>query len=326
MFIATANYAGQIPKPLYDRMEVISIPGYIPDEKLKIASRYLVPRQITAHGLKRSQLRIGEKTLRAIVQGYTRESGVRELERRVGAICRKVAASIAKGELEANAKVKVAPENLEEYLGRRKFHKELEARVNRPGVVVGLAWTPFGGDVLFVEAASMPGRGRVQVTGHLGEVMSESARIAVSVVRDRADRWGVDTSLFAKRDIHIHVPEGAVPKDGPSAGVTLATTLVSLLTNNGSGLQVLAHVAMTGELTLRGAILPVGGIREKVVAAKRAGIKTVIVPARNEPDTHELPDRVKKGLNFVFAEDIEDVLRAALPSRFGRTLDTEDQK
>ncbi len=323
MFIATANYAGQIPKPLYDRMEVIEIPGYIPDEKVKIASRYLVPRQVAAHGLTKKQVRVGQRALRAIISGYTREAGVRELERQVARICRKVAAGIATGRRSPEDVAVVRPENLDEFLGKRKYVEEMEVRIRRPGVAVGLAWTPFGGDVLFVEAASMPGSGKVQVTGKLGEVMTESARIAVSVVRDRAERWGVPSELFRTRDLHIHVPAGAVPKDGPSAGVTLATALVSLLGAEGKGMKVRARVAMTGELTLRGVVLPVGGIREKMVAAKRAGIRTVILPRANEPEVEELPERVRRGMKFVFVEDIEEVLRHALPAYFARLLDRQ---
>ncbi len=321
MFIATANYAGQIPKPLYDRMEIIEIPGYIPDEKIKIASRYLVPRQIEAHGLGRGTLKMGQTTLREIVSGYTRESGVRELDRQVARICRKIAAGIATGRRSVDDKVVVSVEDVEEYLGKRRYYEDEQVRVGRHGVAVGLAWTPFGGDVLFIEVASMPGNGKVQVTGKLGEVMNESARIAVSVVRANAERWGIPTEIFRTQDLHIHVPAGAVPKDGPSAGITLTTALVSLLGCDGRGIKVLSRLAMTGELTLRGVVLPVGGIREKMVAAKRSGIRTVILPGGNRSDIEELPDRVRRGMKFLFVDEIEEVLRAALPVRFGKALD-----
>jgi ATP-dependent Lon protease len=326
MFIATGNYAGRIPKPLYDRMEIITIPGYIPDEKVKIASRYLVPRQIEGHGLESSSLKIHQRALKKIVSKYTREAGVRELERRIARICRKVAADVARGKIKKKKKVKITPADLEDYLGRPKYRDDVQVRARRAGVAVGLAWTPFGGDVLFVEAARMSGQGDLQVTGKLGDVMSESAHIAASVVRANGMRWDVAEDAFRENKIHIHVPEGAVPKDGPSAGVTLATALVSLLSNSGRGVPIKARVAMTGELTLRGAVLPVGGIREKVVAAKRAGVRTVILPRANEPALHELPERVKKGLDFVLVEEFEEVLRAAMPARFVKKLDRRSEK
>jgi len=321
MFIATANYAGQIPKPLFDRMEIIEIPGYIPDEKLKIASRYLVSRQIEAHGLDSGALRISQGGLREIISGYTREAGVRELERRIARVCRKVAAAIATGKQKADDRTLVTRDNVEDFLGKRRFHEDEQVRVGRPGVAVGLAWTPFGGDVLFIEVASMPGIGKVQVTGKLGKVMNESAQIAVSVVRANAELWGVPSEVFKEQDLHIHVPAGAVPKDGPSAGVTLATALVSLLGCDGRGIKVRSRLAMTGELTLRGVVLPVGGIREKMVAAKRAGVRVVLLPEGNRSDVEELPERVRRGMKFQFVGDIEDVLRAALPARFGKALD-----
>jgi ATP-dependent Lon protease len=320
MFIATGNYAGQIPKPLLDRMEVISIPGYIPDEKVKIASRYLVPRQIEEHGLQKSKLKINQKTLKKIVGRYTREAGVRELERNIARICRKVAADVARGQKTEDEKIKIAPQDLPDLLGKRKYRADVQVRARRPGVAVGLAWTPFGGDVLFVEAADMPGKGEVEVTGQLGEVMSESARIATSLVRANTNRWDIPAKAFADRRLHIHVPEGAVPKDGPSAGVTLVAALVSLLTSQGKGLATKARVAMTGEITLTGEVLPVGGIREKIVAAKRAGVRKVVLPKANEPDLYQLPDRVKKGLEIALVEEIEEALREVLPVKFARKL------
>ncbi|MFH2008364.1 MAG: endopeptidase La [bacterium] len=320
MFIATANYAGQIPQPLMDRMEVIQLPGYIPDEKRMIASRYLVERQRTAHGLGAKQLNITSRALSAIIRGWTRESGVRELERRIGQICRKVAASIATGKTAADARTTVGPENVSDYLRTPRFGRKTEARVTRPGIAIGLAWTPVGGEVLFIEVASMPGKGAIKLTGNLGQVMSESAQIAASVVRANAERLGVAPDFFETHDLHIHVPEGAVPKDGPSAGITLATAIVSAAARGGAGQQVKAHVGMTGELTLRGAVLPVGGIREKTVAAKAAGLRTLIMSRENEPDTLELPDRVRKGLTFHFVDTYDEVLEHAFAASWVKTL------
>jgi len=313
MFIATANYAGQIPQPLIDRMEMIQIPGYILAEKRAIASRYLIPRQLEAHGLDRKRLRIPFETIRAIVEGYTREAGVRELERKIAQICRKVAAGIATGEASPRKIVTVRPEGLKDYLGPAPFDKESELRVRRPGVVTGLAWTPTGGEVLFIEARQMPGKGIVKVTGQIGQVMNESIEIAWSIVRGEAARFDIDPKVFTSRDFHVHVPAGAVPKDGPSAGVTMTTALVSLLARQGKGIRVSRKLAMTGEITLSGAVLPVGGIREKVVAGKRAGIKTILLPARNRGDLEEVPERVRRGIRFAFAETLDDVIREALP-------------
>jgi ATP-dependent Lon protease len=319
MFIATGNYAGQIPQPLMDRMEVIEIPGYIPDEKKKIASRYLVKRQREENGLSAKQLRINERTLAAIVKGWTRESGVRELERRIGQISRKVAAAIVTGRKSEDEKHTIKPEDLPEYLGPKKFGRAPEARVTKPGIAIGLAWTPVGGDVLFIEVLPTAGKGQVKVTGKLGDVMSESAQIAHSVARAHALRYGIGEDYFRTHDLHIHVPEGSVPKDGPSAGITLTTAIVSAATRGGRGVKVKANVAMTGEITLRGQVLPVGGIREKTVAAKAAGIRTLILCKENEPDAEQLPDRVRRGLTFHFVEDIEDVLRHAFPASWSRS-------
>jgi len=307
MFVATANFAGQIPGPLMDRMETIELPGYIPDEKQKIAARFLVGRQREAHGLTVKQLRINARALTALIRGWTREAGVRELERRIGQVCRKVAAGVAMGKIAADARVTVNPEDLAGYLGTPRFGTKPEARVTRPGIAIGLAWTPVGGEVLFIEVIDMPGNGRLKLTGKLGDVMSESAQIAISVVRANGANLGVADDYFKTRDLHIHVPEGAVPKDGPSAGITLATAVLSAATNQGRGQKVKAHVGMTGELTLRGAVLPVGGIREKVVAAKAAGLRTLIMSRQNEPDTRELPERVRKGLTFHFVDCFDEV-------------------
>jgi len=313
MFIATANYAGQIPAPLMDRMEVIEIPGYILAEKRAIATRYLLPRQLEAHGLEPKDLKLPYATIRAIAEGYTRESGVRDLERRIAQICRKVAAKRATGEIGPRKTVTVAVDELVDWLGRAKFDRDGDLRTRNPGVVTGLAWTPYGGEVLYVEARAMPGKGGFHVTGQVGKVMSESVRIALSIVRGDHERFGIDPRVFETTDVHIHVPAGAVPKDGPSAGITMTTALISLLCRGGKGMRVSKKIAMTGEITLSGTVLPVGGIREKVVAAKRAGIKTLVLPKANEPDLDDVPHRVRKGLTFVFAETIDDVLAVALP-------------
>ena len=318
MFVATANFAGQIPGPLMDRMEVIQLPGYIPDEKQKIASRYLVERQREAHGLSAGQLRINARALTAIIKGWTREAGVRELERRIGQVCRKVAAGVATGKISEDQQVIVNPQDLSGYLGNPRFGRKTEARVTRPGIAIGLAWTPVGGEVLFIEVIDMPGSGRLKLTGKLGDVMSESAQIAISVVRANSARYGIADDFFQARDLHIHVPEGAVPKDGPSAGITLATAVLSAATNQGRGQKVKAHVGMTGELTLRGAVLPVGGIREKTVAAKAAGLRTLIMSRENEPDTQELPDRVARGLTFHFVDCFDEVPVHAFAASWAR--------
>ncbi len=305
MFITTANLLDTIPPPLRDRMEVLEIPGYTAEDKLKIATRYLVPRQRKEHGLKASQFKITRAALRLIIERYTREAGVRNLERTIGAICRHAARQIAEGETQS---VNIGPKQVREILGPEKVTPDTALRCSVPGVATGLAWTPAGGDILFVEATAMPGKGKLTLTGQLGDVMKESAQAAVSYVRANAETLGVDPAFFEQHDLHIHVPAGAIPKDGPSAGVTMFTALVSLLT----GRPVRHDVAMTGEITLRGMVLPVGGIKEKVLAAHRAGIKTVILPARNQPDLEEVPDKVKKALEFVFAENMDQVIRSAL--------------
>lgn len=313
MFIATANYAGQIPQPLMDRMEVIELPGYIPDEKRAIASRYLVKRQIVDNGLTPKQISFKARALSGIIKGWTREAGVRELERRIGQVCRKVAAGVATERVPATQKTVITPEQLPDLLGPAKFGRKPAARVSRPGIAIGLAWTPVGGDVLFIEVLATPGKGAVKVTGKLGQVMSESAQIAHSVAKANARRYGIAEDFFQTHDLHIHVPEGAVPKDGPSAGITLATAIVSAATVGGQGVRIKAHVAMTGELTLRGQVLPVGGLREKTVAAKAAGIRTLVLCRDNEPDVAQVPARVRKGLTFHFVECFDEVLGHALP-------------
>ena len=312
MFIATANVAGNIPGPLLDRTELIRLPGYVPTEKRAIGQQYLLPRQLDYHGLDGSHLKVYARAMDAMVDQYTREAGVRQLERTIGRVCRKVAARVAA--LEEGIKpglVKLTPDNLAEYLGpRRNFH-ELASWTRRPGVVIGMAYTPVGGEILFIEATAMPGRGNVQVTGKLGSVMNESARIAHSLVRTRAAQYGIADEVFRKTDLHIHVPAGAVPKDGPSAGVAMVCVLLSLLWK-GKGKAARARVAMTGEITLRGTVMPIGGLREKVIGAKRAGIKTIVVPGRNRPDVEEIQPEVKRGLKFVFVDEIEEAVEAVI--------------
>ncbi len=306
IFIATANMLDTIPAPLLDRMEVIEIPGYTEEDKLRIAKYYLVPRQLEAHGLNKQQLKFTDRALMQIIRYYTREAGVRNLEREIGAICRAVAKEFAEGRREP---VKVRVKDVEKYLGPPKFLPEVAERVKVPGVAIGLAWTPVGGEILFVEATKMKGTGRLILTGKLGEVMRESAEAALSYVRSRSKELGIDEDLFQKIDIHVHVPSGAVPKDGPSAGITILAALVSLLTER----TVRHDVAMTGEITLRGTVLPVGGIKEKVLAAKRAGIKEVILPKLNAKDLADVPKEAKEKLTFHFVSRVEE----ALPIVFG---------
>jgi ATP-dependent Lon protease len=310
MFITTANNLDTVPGPLRDRMEVIQLAGYTEDEKLQIAKRYLVPRQIERNGLKRSWISISDKALRTIISDYTREAGVRGLEREIGTICRKVARAVAEGNGRPPAKVSVGEEKARELLGRRRFFAEAKRRTREPGVATGLAWTPVGGDVLFVEATAMPGKGRLTITGQLGDVMKESAQAALSYVRGhhRELAPGLGDDWFAEHDLHLHVPAGAIPKDGPSAGITMATALMSLI----SGRPVRDDVAMTGEITLTGQVLPIGGLKEKALAAQRNGIGTVIAPALNEGDTDEIPEHLRRRLSFVFVDDVRQVFEAAL--------------
>ena len=312
MFVATANVESQIPGPLRDRMEIIHISGYIPAEKREIGRKYLLPRQLEAHGLTRNHLKVSAKAMSAIIDGYTREAGVRELERMLGRACRKVAAGVATLDDPATADtVTLTLDNLREFLGPRRFFHDAVERKRRRGVVTGLAWTPFGGEVLFIEATIMPGNGRLQLTGQLGDVMNESARIAWTLIKAHAEQFGIPRELLTKNDVHLHVPAGAVPKDGPSAGVAMVNALLSLLWK-GKGKAPKARTAMTGEITLRGAVLPVGGIRDKVIGAKRAGIKTVVLPGRNRPDVEEIPPHVIRGLKFVFVDEIEEAVKVVL--------------
>ena len=308
LFIATANTLDTIPGPLRDRMEVIQLSGYTLDEKLHIAKRYLVPRQIAENGLRPGQISFADAALKAIADEYTREAGVRNLEREIGAVARKVAREVAEGR--AKSKITVSAKRARELLGRRRFFAESKRRTKDPGVATGLAWTPVGGDVLFIEATAMPGKGKLTITGQLGDVMRESAQAALSWVRRNVG--SVSSELpedwFAQHDIHIHVPAGAVPKDGPSAGVAMTCALASLV----SGRPVSSDVAMTGEMTLTGQVLPIGGLKEKSLAAQRAGIKRVIVPGRNEGDIAEIPEHELGALEFVFVDRIEQALEAAI--------------
>jgi ATP-dependent Lon protease len=303
MFITTANTLDTVPGPLRDRMEVIQLAGYTEEEKLQIAKRYLVPRQIERTGLKKSQIAFSDTGLRAIIVERTREAGVRNLEREIGAVCRKVALRVAAGE--RVRKVTVSAPRVRELLGRPRFQPEARRRTRQPGVATGLAWTPVGGDVLFIEAAAMPGKGKLTVTGQLGDVMKESAEAALTWVRGNA---GLEEHWFAEHDLHVHVPAGAVPKDGPSAGVTMATALMSLV----SGRPVRDDTAMTGEITLTGQVLPIGGLKEKALAAQRAGITRVIAPRRNEPDLEDIPEHLRRDLEFIWANEVQEVLAAAL--------------
>ena len=305
MFIGTANVLDAIPGPLRDRMEVIELPSYTEDEKVEIAKRYLVKRQLEANGLQPEQVEITEDALRTIVREYTREAGVRNLERQIGGVLRNVAVRIAEGTAE---RVRIEPDDVRQILGARKFENEVAIRTCVPGVATGLAWTPVGGDVLFVEATRTRGTGKLILTGQLGDIMKESAQAALSLIKSRAKRLGIDEALFEKSDIHVHVPAGAIPKDGPSAGVAMFTALVSLLTDQ----TVRGDTAMTGEISLRGLVLPVGGIKEKVLAAHRAGIKRVLLPARNQKDFEEIPESARHALEFVWLETVDDAIRAAL--------------
>ena len=308
MFIGTANVLDTIPGPLRDRMEVIELPSYTEDEKVEIAKRYLVKRQLEANGLTTERAEISEAAIRAIVRDYTREAGVRNLERLIGAVFRNAAMRIAEG---SAVRVAVEPEDLHGILGARQVESEVALRTSVPGVATGLAWTPVGGDILFVEASRIPGKGQLILTGQLGDVMKESAQAALSLVKSRARQMGISESLFEKSDIHVHVPAGAIPKDGPSAGVAMYTALASLLTDR----TVRNDTAMTGEISLRGLVLPVGGIKEKVLAAHRAGTKRVLLPARNRKDYEDIPESARNELEFVWLEQVDDAIAAALDEK-----------
>ncbi len=312
MFITTANLLEPIPAPLRDRMEIIHLAGYTESEKIAIARGYLIPRQLKENGLRPAEVSFTDPGLQEIIRSYTREAGVRNLEREIGSICRKVVTKIAEALDEENSDgivETITPETVREHLGRpRFFSEEIAERTSIPGVVAGLAWTPFGGDILFIEATRMPGKKGFQVTGSVGNVMQESASAALSYVRSKADKLNLDPDFFEHADIHLHIPAGAQPKDGPSAGVAIATALVSLISRRPTH----AAVGMTGEITLRGQVLPVGGIKEKVLAAHRTGLRTVVLPVRNQADLEDIPQEVRQQIEFVFVETVEDVLAIAL--------------
>ncbi|MDD5643246.1 MAG: endopeptidase La [Syntrophales bacterium] len=306
MFLTTANLLDPIPPPLRDRMEVLELPGYTEEEKLEISFTYLIPRQLEAHGLTKEQLEITPEAVRSLIASYTREAGLRNLEREIAGLCRGVAREVVEG---VKTQVEIKPEDLNQYLGPPRFFRDAALDHPEPGVAVGLAWTPTGGDILFIEVLRMPGKGRFQLTGQLGEVMKESANAALSFIRARAPFLGIEEDFFDETDLHIHVPAGAIPKDGPSAGLTLLVALVSLL----SGRPVKKSLAMTGEITLRGHVLPVGGIKNKVLAAHRAGIQEVILPAKNEVDLEEIPESVRQELTFTLVENMDEALKVAFP-------------
>jgi ATP-dependent Lon protease len=305
VFITTANMLDTVPGPLRDRMEIISLAGYTGEEKLQIAHRYLVRRQMEANGLKQGQVELGDDVLRDIIANYTREAGVRNLERQIGQTLRHAAVRIAEG---SSGPIRITREDLVAILGPPRFESEMAMRTSVPGVATGLAWTPVGGDILFIEATRIPGGGRLILTGQLGDVMKESAQAALSIVKNRAAALGIDASRFEKSDIHVHVPAGAIPKDGPSAGVAMFMALVSLMTDR----TISSDTAMTGEISLRGLVLPVGGIKEKVVAAHSAGIKRVMLPARNRRDYEDIPEVARREMEFIWLERVEDAVSAAL--------------
>jgi ATP-dependent Lon protease len=305
IFIATANYIDAVPEPLRDRMEIISIPGYTEREKLQIAKRYLVPRQLEENGLMPEQCEFQDEALGRVIADYTHEAGVRELERQIGAICRAVAAQVARGTRDRMA---VTPDVVRELLGPAKYVRETKLATSKPGVVTGLAYTPYGGEVLHIEATRYPGKGNIILTGQIGDVMKESVQAALSLVRTRANEIGAKPEEFRDNDIHVHVPAGAVPKDGPSAGVAMFTALASLFSNT----PVRSDVAMTGEITLRGLVLPIGGLKEKSLGAMRAGVSTVIIPKLNEKDLVDVPEEAKEKNKFIPVETIDEVLDIAL--------------
>ncbi len=316
MFITTANTTDTIPRPLLDRMEVIEVPGYTEEEKVVIAEKYLIPKQIEANGLRPEQLKIPENTVRDVINYYTRESGVRNLEREMANICRKTARKIVAGNKE---NYKITPKKLEEYLGKKRYRYDIIEGETEVGVTTGLAWTVVGGDTLFIETVAVPGTGRLSLTGQLGDVMQESAKAGVSYIRSVADKLGIKEDFYKTLDMHLHIPEGAVPKDGPSAGVTMCTAMISELT----GIPARKDVAMTGEITLRGQVLPVGGIREKVLAAYRAGIRKVLLPKDNEADIDDIPSNVRKKMEFVLIGQVSDALREVLTEPTGLQADGE---
>jgi ATP-dependent Lon protease len=308
MFIATANTLDTIPAPLRDRMEIINISGYTLEEKVEIAKKYLIPKQIEANGLSKKQIKISKTAIERIVDQYTRESGVRNLERQIGSVCRNVAAKIASDEIE---KMSIGVNDIEEALGKRRFFSDAAERTTVPGVSTGLAWTQYGGDILFIEASVSRGSGKLHITGQLGDVMKESAMLAISYLRARYQELGIPKDAFDHWDLHIHVPQGAVPKDGPSAGISLLSAVASIFTQR----KVKGTLAMTGEITLRGLVLPVGGIKEKVLAAKRAGIEKVILPKKNEKDVDEIEDDIMGNLEIQYLERMDSLLDIVLEDK-----------
>jgi len=314
-FITTANVLETIHPALRDRMEILALPGYTEHEKIAIAQKYLIPKQMEEHGLEKGDVTFAEGGIKKLVSSYTKEAGVRNLERQIARVCRKVAFKKGQGEKTGDT---ITPESLREYLGPERYFPEVAMRTSRPGVATGLAWTEAGGDILFVEATKMPGKKGLALTGQLGEVMQESAKAALSYVRTKADELKIERDFFEKYDLHVHVPAGAIPKDGPSAGVTIACALASELT----GRPVRNDVAMTGEITLSGLVLPVGGIKEKILAAKAAGIKKVILPLRNRGDVEEIGEELKEGLEFVFVEAADEVFKLALADSVGDNTDS----
>lgn len=308
MFITTANITETIPPPLLDRMEVLTLPGYTDEEKLMIAKKYLIPRQIDENGLNPDQVKFTDTAIKTIISSYTKEAGVRNLEREIGAVCRGIARMVAEGKIKS---AQIKTEDISEYLGSVKFIPDLAERTSVPGVATGLAWTPVGGTIIFIEATKMAGKGGLILTGQMGDVMKESAQAALSYVRSQAKKLDIDEKLFAENDIHIHIPAGAVPKDGPSAGIALFIALVSLLTNK----TTKSDVATTGEITLRGLVLPVGGIKEKVLAAVRSGIKTVILPEKNQKDTDEIPEMARKKIKFQFIKKMDEAIPLTLNNK-----------
>lgn len=308
MFITTANVLEAIQPALRDRMEVLRLSGYADEEKIGIAEKHLIPKQLTEHGLSTEDTKFEKEAIRKIITDYTREAGVRNLERQIARVCRKVAYQVATGEREPTA---ISPDKLYGLLGPEQVFPEVAKRTSHPGVATGLAWTEAGGDILFVEATKMPGKKALSLTGNMGDVMQESAKAALSYVRSQTEKLDIDTDFFEKYDLHLHVPAGAIPKDGPSAGITMATAIASILTEK----PVRGDVAMTGEITLNGTVLPIGGVKEKVLAARRAGIKTVVLPRRNEKDVDEIEEELRKDMEFVFVENIEEVLRLAFSSK-----------
>ena len=319
MFIATANYQDAIPPALRDRMEILDFSGYIEDEKVQIAKRHILPKQIEENGLTKDQVSFDAGSIKELIRSYTREAGVRNLEREIANVLRKVARELVEDD---TGKIKLNKSKVGDYLGAPRFHSELAERTTKPGVVTGLAWTAAGGDILFVESTQMKGKGQLTLTGQLGDVMKESATAGLTFVRSHAEEFGIDSDFNEKSDIHVHVPAGAIPKDGPSAGVSMVTSLVSLLTD----IPVKEKVAMTGEITLRGNVLPIGGVKEKVTAAHRAGIKEVILPDLNRKDLEDVPEHVAKDLTFHFAKEISDVLKVATPGVFKTAKKSDKSK